>query len=81
MRAKDDGAPVTEQFSVAVWAVQRAQVRLEHRALITGFGPIGMLVAQGARTAGDGRRHDRPQRPPAGDGHQARRDPGDQHVP
>jgi len=41
-----------EPLSVAVWAVQRAQVRLGHRVLITGAGPIGILAAQVARAAG-----------------------------
>jgi len=41
-----------EPLSVAVWAVQRAQVRLGHRILITGAGPIGILAAQVARAAG-----------------------------
>jgi L-iditol 2-dehydrogenase len=41
-----------EPLSVAVWAVQRAQVRLGHRILITGTGPIGILAAQVARAAG-----------------------------
>jgi len=41
-----------EPLSVAVWAVQRAQVRLGHRVLVTGAGPIGLLVAQVARAAG-----------------------------
>jgi L-iditol 2-dehydrogenase len=41
-----------EPLAVAVWAVQRAQVRLGHRVLVTGAGPIGLLVAQVARAAG-----------------------------
>jgi L-iditol 2-dehydrogenase len=41
-----------EPLAVAVWAVQRAQVRLGHRVLITGAGPIGILVAQAARASG-----------------------------
>ena len=48
--------PVTgamiEPLAVAVWAVQRAQVGLGHRVLVTGAGPIGLLVAQVARAAG-----------------------------
>lgn len=41
-----------EPLAVAVWAVQRAQVRIGHRVLITGAGPIGLLVLQVARAAG-----------------------------
>ena len=41
-----------EPLSVAVWAVQRAQVGLGDRVLVTGAGPIGLLVAQVARAAG-----------------------------
>ena len=41
-----------EPLSVAVWAVQRAQVRAGHRVLITGAGPIGILTAQVARASG-----------------------------
>jgi L-iditol 2-dehydrogenase len=48
--------PVTgamiEPLAVAVQAVQRAQVGLGHRVLVTGAGPIGLLVAQVARAAG-----------------------------
>lgn len=45
------GAAV-EPLAVAVWAVERAQVRPGHRVLITGAGPIGLLVAQVAATKG-----------------------------
>jgi L-iditol 2-dehydrogenase len=41
-----------EPLSVAVWAVHRAQVRLGHKVLITGAGPIGILAAQVARASG-----------------------------
>jgi len=41
-----------EPLAVAVWAVQRAEVGLGHRVLVTGAGPIGLLVAQVARAAG-----------------------------
>ncbi len=41
-----------EPLSVAVWAVERAQVGLGHRVLVTGAGPIGLLVTQVARSAG-----------------------------
>src|SRR6478672_12766229 len=41
-----------EPLAVAVWAVQRAQVGIGHRVLVTGAGPIGLLVAQVARASG-----------------------------
>ena len=41
-----------EPLSVAVWAVQRAQIRIGHKVLITGAGPIGILAAQVARASG-----------------------------
>jgi L-iditol 2-dehydrogenase len=41
-----------EPLAVAVWAVQRADVRVGHRVLVTGAGPIGILVAQVVRAAG-----------------------------
>ena len=52
-----DGVPLElgsliEPLAVAVWAVRRAEVAFGHRVLITGSGPIGILVAQVARAAG-----------------------------
>ncbi len=41
-----------EPLAVAVWAVERAQVEPGHRVLITGAGPIGLLVAQVAAAQG-----------------------------
>lgn len=41
-----------EPLAVAVWAVERAQLQPGHRLLITGAGPIGLLVAQVARQRG-----------------------------
>ena len=41
-----------EPLAVAVWAVERAQVQAGHRVLITGAGPIGLLVAQVAAVRG-----------------------------
>ncbi|MEU9448971.1 alcohol dehydrogenase catalytic domain-containing protein [Streptomyces sp. NPDC048277] len=41
-----------EPLAVAVWAVRRAAVEVGHRVLVTGAGPIGILVAQVARAAG-----------------------------
>ena len=45
-------AAAIEPLSVAVWAVRRAAVGLGHSVLVTGAGPIGLLVAQVARLAG-----------------------------
>jgi L-iditol 2-dehydrogenase len=47
----DIGAAI-EPLAVAVWAVERAQVQRGHRVLITGAGPIGLLVAQVAAANG-----------------------------
>jgi L-iditol 2-dehydrogenase len=47
----DIGAAI-EPLAVAVWAVERAQVQAGHRVLITGAGPIGLLVAQVAASRG-----------------------------
>jgi L-iditol 2-dehydrogenase len=41
-----------EPLAVAVWAVERAQLHSGHRLLITGAGPIGLLVAQVALQRG-----------------------------
>jgi L-iditol 2-dehydrogenase len=41
-----------EPLAVAVWAIERAQVQKGHRVLITGAGPIGLLVAQVASAKG-----------------------------
>jgi L-iditol 2-dehydrogenase len=41
-----------EPLAVAVWAVERAQVQPGHRVLITGAGPIGLLVSQVAAAEG-----------------------------
>lgn len=47
----DIGAAI-EPLAVAVWAVERAQVQEGHRVLVTGAGPIGLLVAQVAAVKG-----------------------------
>jgi L-iditol 2-dehydrogenase len=47
----DIGAAI-EPLAVAVWAVRRAEVRPGDRVLVTGAGPIGLLVLQVARAAG-----------------------------
>ncbi|MHC6594352.1 NAD(P)-dependent alcohol dehydrogenase [Arthrobacter sp. C152] len=41
-----------EPLAVAVWAVERAQVEAGQRVLVTGAGPIGLLVAQVAAAKG-----------------------------
>jgi len=41
-----------EPLAVAVWAVERARVQAGHRVLVTGAGPIGLLVAQVAAAKG-----------------------------
>lgn len=41
-----------EPLAVAVWAVQRADIRAGHRVLVTGAGPIGILVMQVALACG-----------------------------
>ena len=43
-----------EPLAVAVWAVERAQVEKGQRVLITGAGPIGLLVSQVAAAKGAG---------------------------
>ncbi|BBG01361.1 MULTISPECIES: NAD(P)-dependent alcohol dehydrogenase [Pseudonocardia] len=43
---------LVEPLAVAVHAVRRAGVGTGHRVLVTGAGPIGVLVAQVARAAG-----------------------------
>ncbi|MBP2369045.1 NAD(P)-dependent alcohol dehydrogenase [Pseudonocardia parietis] len=45
-------AALVEPLAVAVHAVRRAGVATGHRVLVTGAGPIGVLVAQVARAAG-----------------------------
>jgi L-iditol 2-dehydrogenase len=41
-----------EPLAVAVWAVERAEVQKGQRVLITGAGPIGLLVSQVAAAKG-----------------------------
>lgn len=48
----DDAAALLEPTSVAVWAVRKAGVALGDRVLVTGAGPVGLLVAMVARAAG-----------------------------
>lgn len=48
----DDAAGLIEPLSVGVWACRKAEVGAGTRLLISGAGPIGLLVAQVARAAG-----------------------------
>lgn len=48
----DDAAALIEPLSVAVHAARRAEIGAGDRVLITGAGPIGLLMAQVARAAG-----------------------------
>lgn len=45
-------AAMAEPVSVGVWASRKAGVRAGDRVLVTGAGPIGLLVAQVARASG-----------------------------
>ncbi|WP_326613103.1 NAD(P)-dependent alcohol dehydrogenase [Streptomyces scopuliridis] len=47
-----EAGALIEPLAVAVWAVQRAGVEFGDRVLVTGAGPIGVLVMQVARAAG-----------------------------
>ena len=48
----DDAAGLLEPVSVAVWSCTKAGVRPGSRVLVTGAGPIGLLVTQVARAFG-----------------------------
>ncbi|RKQ34221.1 NAD(P)-dependent alcohol dehydrogenase [Kocuria tytonis] len=48
----DDAAALLEPLSVAVSAVRAAAVTLGDRILVTGAGPVGLLIARCARLAG-----------------------------
>lgn len=48
----DDAAALLEPVSVAVWSCTKAGVRPGSRVLVTGAGPIGLLVTQVARAFG-----------------------------
>ena len=51
----DQAGALIEPLAVAVWSCRRARVSAGDRVLVTGAGPIGLLVAQvaGARGAGE----------------------------
>jgi L-iditol 2-dehydrogenase len=48
----DEAGALLEPLSVAVWANWKAGVRSGDRVLVTGAGPIGLLVAQVAKASG-----------------------------
>jgi L-iditol 2-dehydrogenase len=51
----DEAGALIEPLAVAVWACRKASVSAGDRVLVTGAGPIGLLVAQTARAQGAGR--------------------------
>ena len=48
----DDAAALLEPLSVALWACQKGGVTAGSRVLVTGVGPVGLLVVQVARALG-----------------------------
>lgn len=48
----DDEAALIEPLAVALWAARKAGVGLGDRVLVSGAGPVGLLVLQVARAAG-----------------------------
>ena len=48
----DEAGALMEPLSVALWACEKAGVSAGDRVLVTGAGPIGLLVLQVARTRG-----------------------------
>ncbi len=48
----DDAGALLEPLSVAIWACQKAGVTAGSRVLVTGAGPVGLLVVQVARAVG-----------------------------
>ncbi len=51
-RISDDAAALLEPVSVALWACQKGGVSAGSRVLVTGVGPVGLLVVQVARALG-----------------------------
>lgn len=47
-----EAGALLEPLSVAIWSCQRAQISVGSRVLITGAGPIGVIVAQTAKAFG-----------------------------
>ncbi len=48
----DDAGALLEPLSVAIWATWKAGIGVGDRVLVTGAGPIGLLVTAVARAAG-----------------------------
>jgi L-iditol 2-dehydrogenase len=48
----DDAAALLEPLSVAIWACRKGGVTAGSRVLVTGAGPVGLLVVQVARAQG-----------------------------
>lgn len=48
----DEVAALLEPLSVGIWACRKGGVGIDHRVLITGAGPIGLVALQVARAAG-----------------------------
>jgi len=51
----DDAAGLLEPLSVGIWAIAKGRVGLGGSLLVSGAGPIGLLVTQLARAAGSTR--------------------------
>lgn len=49
-----DAAALIEPLSVGIWAAKRAEITVGSRVLIAGAGPIGLIMAQVAKTFGAG---------------------------
>ena len=47
-----NAAALIEPLSVAIWALQRAEIKAGSTVLIAGAGPIGVIVAQAAKAMG-----------------------------
>ena len=47
-----NAAALIEPLSVAIWALQRAEIKHGSTVLIAGAGPIGVIVAQAAKAMG-----------------------------
>jgi L-iditol 2-dehydrogenase len=47
-----NAAALIEPLSVAIWALQRAEIKSGSTVLIAGAGPIGVIVAQAAKAMG-----------------------------
>jgi L-iditol 2-dehydrogenase len=48
----DDAGALLEPLSVGIWSTWKARIAVGDRVLVTGAGPIGLLVAAVARAAG-----------------------------